>query len=455
MNARRVELVGGGIAAAAAGVLVPSHGVGIAAIVLAMSLALTMGRSTLVITTFALLLLIPFDFISTLGESSLGVPVVVVATLGLLPLIGLMRRIGQPPPLFLELAVLVVAISLSAAATRDLTGGARAAALWACGLGWLVAVYAVSREAPETPDMLLVVVMVAAALAGASTVLHQLTGIALWGAIPGYDPPIKTAGDWLRASAFMGHPLRLGLLSMWGVVIAFAAILTRRPRPLLWAGGGLLCSSALALSAARGSWLAAILGVGLVLALTGAFRDRRILRAVAALAVASVVIAVASGAARFVVERLVGGAVEAGSMEQRLQVVSRSFSLVRARLWFGYGFSDYAAAVVANGLKSPSLENDYIGFLVKGGLAVFGAFVLVLARSMAIAWHHRFDGTVLVYCAIGAATLVNIATFNGLDWTAMPVVVCVLLGGMAARVSALEATGPSGSGTLDSITPKR
>ena len=217
----------------------------------------------------------------------------------------------------------------------------------------------------------------------------------------------------------------------------------------LAAAGATVSACVLILTAARGSWLG--LGVGLLvfLLLVPSKTRRRLLVMLGSAAVLGIIVAVVTGAFGLVVDRLVGSAQDARSLMQRVSALQVAANTFVRRPIFGWGFSNYADAVVRGGLTVPSLENDYVGLALKGGLPVLVAFAATVVVTIRHAWAHRGDVLVLTYFALLAALLVNTATYNVLDWTAMPVIFCLVLAGLWAGGSHLAEAAQSVPGSHD------
>ena len=83
----------------------------------------------------------------------------------------------------------------------------------------------------------------------------------------------------------------------------------------------------------------------------------------------------------------------------------------------GYGFGTYLEQIFAQGFRFSNTENEYVNFLLSGGIVSLGVGFMIVARCHA-GW--RLEATALVPAVGGLliAWLVNVGTFNAFSWSA-------------------------------------
>lgn len=417
-----------------AGALVATTGESSASVILAGLLLLVgvVGEvRTLLHVTLGVLLVVPFDYLGQLSGSTLGVPVFLITLL----ILGSAVVLNWPDMVWdrvsWALFALVFVIALSGFFSRDLTGAARAGGLWFAGLVTYTAILTARRKYDELPWTLLLTVALTSAAVSILVLVNTVGGPALWDAIPGYEPTTRILdGTWNRPYATLGHPLRLGTLTVLGSLAALGLVRVRRH--LITALFTLaVCMPVMVLTAARGAWLAFAVGALAALAMSTRLSWRSKIGVLAACVALVTMVAVYAGGASLILDRLTGRFSDPTSFGQRSAVVAAVPSLAASRPVFGHGFSTYTNAMLATGLASPNIENEYAGFLVKGGLAVLAAFITLVALVLLRMYRLRESPSVMALAPLFLALLVSMATYNLFDWTAMPVVFCAIIAAAA------------------------
>jgi len=404
---------------------------GVAAIVLAALVALGAALSlpTLLVVVVSSLLL-PLDYMDAFMDSVRGIPAVVIVSILLALSLYTRRKFLEITPLTRSLGVFIALMAISAVATFDITGGIRSVALWGAGLAASAAFVAAAREDGRLQWRLVWLLLALSAAAAATVFVDRLFGVAVWDLIPGYQPVLKTlGGDWVRPSASLGQPLRLGTLNMLGCISGLALIFANKSRAVA-ALCVLLSASSLFLTAARGSWLGLVIAIAVMVLLTSTAVRKRVLVVLGVATAVGLTLGAVTGALPLAWDRLTGASFDPSSFAQRFSAIDIASDMIRRRPLFGYGFSEYAKAVVDAGLPVPSLENDYIGFALKGGLPVLVAFLLMIVTAIRPALGRCQEPIVLAFLALLAALAVNAATYNMFDWTSMPTIFSLVLAGL-------------------------
>ncbi len=330
-------------------------------------------------------------------------------------------------------------------------------------LGYVVAVLAAVRLGKRERGTILAAVILAAALVSAIgmaqffgvDVLHRLGFRALSQAefygLPGpraAGPMAVTFGA--RSNSTMGNPIFLGGYAALVLPLTIALTVQTRGRSA-WTYGVIstLIYGALVASQTRAAWIAASVGIVVLVVLLPGSRD--MWRRVGALAVAFVILTVVMVVVRqqaMLAQRAVSIAFADGSLQQKLYVWKHTLPLIAQRPLLGWGFStllgrfpDIGSAEYLRvfgftviGIDTP--HNDLLHIAYSMGILGLGAFLwmwVVFARSLrdslrAVPHNPRLDGALL-------AALVAYFIWVQSAWTQVgPAHVFWVFGGMAVAM---------------------
>ncbi len=379
-------------------------------------------RASLPFIVLGLLLLIPLDHVGPFREDYLGMPIFAIATLGaLLSLLSPRRPLQKLATSSWDVGVLALSIVI-VASVNGLTGGIRQAGMLVAGVLFYLWIRAASAPEENTARWLLQTVFFVGAIQGLLTIAERTLGARQFAAlVPLYEPAFKeftlTLGS--RATALAGHPLRLGAIEMTALIAGVALSRdTRGPQLAVRVVLIVLCAVGLVSSGARGAWLGAVIGVIAMLAVTPGKQSHRFAIRL------SIGGALAWVALEFldlfplVYESLFGTAVRPASVGQRVGVLGATLAIWLQRPLLGYGFGTYLQEVFAQGFRFSNTENEYVNFLLAGGLLGFLAFGLVLARALIMSWRFRRVPVAPALFGLLAAWAFDIGTFNTFSWSA-------------------------------------
>lgn len=256
------------------------------------------------------------------------------------------------------------------------------------------------------------------ALAGASitslvAIVQSLTGLG-----PGPDTSI---GNFVRAFGTMGSPVELGTYLAMLIPLAVHRSLDETPLigRLLAAGESLLMAAALLLTLTRGAWIAALIGVALVLLLNLSRRRAFAIGSIAAIATAALVLVLVLGFAPGRTSSL-GGALgsrvqsttslDQGTIGDRLSVWSDSVKLLGRRPLLGSGPDSFGLVYpsVTSRRSTPGFDkahNEILQVGVTNGLLGVLAYYLILMAIIVQLWRSRRD-------PVTAAMLVGLIAYE-------------------------------------------
>lgn len=370
----------------------------------------------------AVLLLVPFDFISGFDSELRALPAVAAGLGGwTLALIGarnpLERVVRDCWDVWLFSAALVVTFAIN-----GLSGGVRQALMLGAGVAFYLWVRLAVTDGEQARRRLLWVLVLVGVGQGAGAILERAVGTAtLASVLPGYLPAAKefTATLGSRAVAFAGHPLRLGTAGMLGCIAGFSLmrIVHGKRRVFVVAATGISVIGLL-LSGARGAWLGALVGLIALLALTPGAESHKLAFRVSVGAVVGWFLLSATGVIELISERLFGAASRPASLAQRVGVLSSAVDIWSRRPLEGYGFGTYLEQIYAQGFRYSNTENEYVNFLLSGGLIAFFGWTVLWARAVHHVWFGRAVPLVPALGGLLAAWLLNVGTYNAFSWSA-------------------------------------
>jgi O-antigen ligase len=172
------------------------------------------------------------------------------------------------------------------------------------------------------------------------------------------------------------------------------------------------------LSGARGSWLACVVGLAVLLIMSPIAQRPRAVRAMALLVTVAGTALYFSGLAELVVERVFGVAAHPLSLGQRVGVLGATLSLWSRSPVVGFGFGQYLDQVTSIGFVFSNTENEYVNFLLASGIVGFGLFLFVLGRTGVNLVRSRRQAGIAPIAALFAGWVVLIGTFNVFSWSA-------------------------------------
>jgi len=407
---------------AAAGILL--------AAVLFAALYFVVPRSVLPFAVLGVLLLIPLDHLAPFREDYLGMPVVAMAALGAALSLLSPRRPLRELATGWDVGVLALAIVVIAS-VNSLTGGVRQAGMLVGGVLFYVWIRAASSPGEGTGQRLLRTVFFVGAAQGLLTIVERTMGARQFAAlVPLYEPAFKdfTLALGSRATALAGHPLRLGVIEMTALIAGVALSRdSRGPQLAVRVGLIVLCAVGLVMSGARGAWLGAAIGVVAMLAVTPGKQSHRLAIRLSLGGVIAWAALQFLGLLPLVYERLFGTAVRPASVGQRIGILGATLAIWLQRPILGYGFGTYLQEVFAQGFRFSNTENEYVNFLLAGGLLGLLAFGLVLVRALVLAWRSRRVPVAPALFGLLAAWAFDVGTFNAFSWSvAFPLFMAVV-----------------------------
>jgi O-antigen ligase len=135
----------------------------------------------------------------------------------------------------------------------------------------------------------------------------------------------------------------------------------------------------------------------------------------------------AVGAMKLIQERLYGDASRPASIAQRAGVLGSALDIWRRRPLQGYGFGTYLEEIFAQGFVYSNTENEYVNFLLSGGIIAFGAWALIGIRGVVLAFRARAFALMPTVGGLIVAWLVNVGTYNAFSWSvAFPAFMTIL-----------------------------
>ena len=330
----------------------------------------TVERSILPIVSLGILLAIPLDFIGPFSQDLRGLPVLGVAVGGaLLAVLSHRRPLGQLVSSSWDVMVFSAALIL-AFSINGVEGGLRQALMLVAGVLFYFWARASHEPGSDTRPTSVRMLLYVGIFQGAASAAERPLGPGAFASlVPTYAPAFKEFSLVLgsRATAFAGHPLRLGALEMSGLIAGIGLMRGTQ------AGTG--CR--VGLYRCVRAWPAAQRGTRGVARGTGR-RDRATChhpgrrvtqsRFAAGRGIRVGWIALDSlGVVGIVQERLFGSASRPASVAQRIGVLASTFEISRRRPLVGYGFGTYLEEIYAQGFRFSNTENEYINFVLSGG----------------------------------------------------------------------------------------
>ena len=395
------------------------------------ALFLTQDRLRFPFVVLGIALVVPFDFVAAFSDDLRGLPVLAVAIGGVaLSFLAPARPIGEVARSGWDVWVFMGSLLLTFG-INGVSGGVRQALMLVAGVLFYVWVRLSNPGGDRARTLLLRTLLVVGVIQGVGAIVERIVGVSVVsGAIPGYAPAVKdfTLALGGRAVAFAGHPLRLGALEMSAIIAGFGLSKSVMGRErVLDAAGIAVCAVGLLLSGARGAWLGTFVGVIAMLVLTPGPESPRLAFRLTVVSVVGWIVLSAAGALELIQQSLFGAASRPASIAQRAGVLASSLDIWRQRPIQGYGFGTYLEQIFAQGFRFSNTENEYVNFLLSGGLIAFSGWLLMGARGVMLAVRGR--GLYLMPAVGGLliAWLVNVGTYNAFSWsTGFPAFMTIL-----------------------------
>jgi len=124
------------------------------------------------------------------------------------------------------------------------------------------------------------------------------------------------------------------------------------------------------------------------------------------------------GVMALVQERLFGAAARPASVAQRVGVLASTVKIWAQRPLLGYGFGTYLDEIYAQGFRFSNTENEYVNFVLSGGIVSLVSVAIMSVRGLVLVWRSRSAALVPTMGGLLVAWLVNIGTFNAFSWSA-------------------------------------
>ena len=379
-------------------------------------------RPLLPVVTLGILLVIPLDFIGPFAEDLRAVPVFGVALAGaVLSLLAPQRPLGALARSSWDVvafgAGLVLAFSINGTA-----GGVRQAVMLVAGMLYYFWIRASHEPGQGLRREFLRMLLYVGIVQGLATVIERFLGAPTFASlVPGYEPAIKdfTLALGARAAALAGHPLRLGALEMSALIAGIGLSRGTHGRDRMLATFSIaICSMGLLLSGARGAWLGVLVGVISLLVITPAAESHKIAFRLGIVSVASWFVLEASGVLAVAQDRLFGAAARPASLAQRVGVLASTVEIWGERPVLGYGYGTYLEEIYAAGFRFSNTENEYVNFVLSGGIVSLAGVAIMGVRGVVLVWRSRYTALVPTMGGLLVAWLVIIGTFNAFSWSA-------------------------------------
>jgi len=395
------------------------------------ALFLTQDRLKFPFVVLAIALTIPIDYVSAFSDDLLGLPVLAVAVAGVaLAVVTPARPLGEVARGGWDVWVFLGALLLTFG-INGVTGGVRQALMLVAGVLFYAWIRLSNPGGGRARELLLRTMLIVGVIQGLAAIVERLVGVSVLSAVvPGYAPSVKdftlTLGG--RAVAFAGHPLRLGALEMSAIIAGFGLSKTVSGRERVLDSAGItVCAIGLLLSGARGAWLGTFVGVISLLLLTPGPESPKLAFRLTVGGIVGWLVLSAVGALELIQQSLFGAASRPASIAQRAGVLASSFDIWRRRPIQGYGFGTYLEQIFAQGFRFSNTENEYVNFLLSGGLIAFGGWVLMGVRGVVLAVRGRRFYLMPAVGGLLIAWLVNVGTYNAFSWSVgFPVFMTVL-----------------------------
>jgi len=395
------------------------------------ALFFTQDRLRLPFVILGIALVIPFDYIAAFAGDLRGLPMLAVSAAGAaLVLMAPARRFEEVARTGWDVWVFMAALGLTFG-INGLSGGVRQALMLVTGVLYYVWVRLANPGGERARVLLLRTFLVVGVIQGLAAIVERSIGVSSFASlVPGYAPSVKdfTVALGGRAVALAGHPLRLGALEMSGLIAGFGLTKTLSGRErTLNTVALVICAVGLLLSGARGAWLGTFVGVMSMLVFTPGPESPKLALRLTVIGAVGWVVLSAVGAMELIQERLYGDASRPASIAQRAGVLGSALDIWRRRPLQGYGFGTYLEEIFAQGFVYSNTENEYVNFLLSGGIIAFGAWALIGIRGVVLAFRARAFALMPTVGGLIVAWLVNVGTYNAFSWSvAFPAFMTIL-----------------------------
>jgi len=305
------------------------------------------------------------------------------------------------------------------------SGEVRGVLFWLAGCMALFWIRAEERNSASPARQVEEALVAAGAIGGGFAILERLGALNVHALSAIYRPEtLELSYDMgERAAGLSGHPLRLGTLTMLATIVALVWLVHRRltgRTTMLTIGALFLSLAGLVLSGARGSWLALVIAVLVIVFSLQRAGARRRLGILASIATITAPIVLLTGTWRYFYERIVGAASHPGSIDQRIQAlegISRSWPQLPL---LGLGFGGAPEFSVLMGLKVLNLENEYLRLLLAAGVPALVLLAIVASRRFVAGFRQLPSPSAVSALACMAAMVVNLGTYNFFSWSIGP-----------------------------------